>query len=317
MTEFYKKKNERNFMAVFSALAPDDFKQILLGYSIGDFIKAESITEGSRNSTYKIITSQGDFILSIFENHDERALLDQAFSALSILNKEIPEATAPLINRQGKGFSIYNQHFLALFPFVITEKIELTAKTAQKAGAMLAKIHLAATHTNTQAPENIYTLAKLLSLAEEIHQKKPSPESLYLLKNLALCNTLKSLPNGLCHLDYFADNLLFRKGEIAAVIDWSLMGQEDFLYDFCIGLCAWGYNNNGQKINQLYDAFYQGYTNIRPLTQTEVNMFKNEKRRAACRFLTTRLYDKYFPKGQNAPILPPEKFIAILKELEN
>lgn len=297
-------------MAIYTTLSATDFKQLVKLYNIGEYTEHNGIAEGSRNSTYKVTTSEGDFILTIFERPSEIANLKDILSNLKAVNSQLPEAVSAIANNNSELFSIFNNKHIALFKFVKSTAFVIDEITAEQAGQKLAEFH----NLNIQTKlKNVYPTERLISIANELKQKDTSAE---IITN-NIIEPDKDLPKGLCHLDYFSDNLLYNNNKICGIIDWFMMGEESYLYDFCIGLCAWGFDAEGLLKEERYSAFYKGYTETRKLSNIELKNFKSEFKRAACRFLTTRLQDKLFPQSENTPILPPEKFINILKHIES
>lgn len=294
-------------MAIYTTYNQQDFEQILSLYNKGEYLSHKGIAEGSRNTTYLLETTTGQFILTVFERQSEIKTLENILSTLHILNSDLPEAVPALFNQEQKLFTIYKDKHLALFPYIMSQPYIINEISAHEAGVKLADLH----NLNIQNSKliNAYPVTRLKEIAHNLQNQDKSAQTV--LNNIK--EPSENLPKGLCHLDYFADNLLYNDSKVVAIIDWFMMAEETYLYDFCIGLCAWGFNNQGQLEKEQFDAFYKAYTKNRPLNFDEETSYKSEFKRAACRFLTTRLQDKHFPQSENAPILPPEKFINILK----
>ena len=54
-------------MAVYTTITKNELIIFLKNYDIGNLISFEGILEGVENSNYKIITTENNFILTIFE----------------------------------------------------------------------------------------------------------------------------------------------------------------------------------------------------------------------------------------------------------
>ena len=59
-------------MAVYTKINKNLLESFLKDYNIGDLITYKGIQEGVENSNYKLITSKGFFILTIFEKRVEQ-----------------------------------------------------------------------------------------------------------------------------------------------------------------------------------------------------------------------------------------------------
>ncbi|OUW06442.1 MAG: homoserine kinase, partial [Betaproteobacteria bacterium TMED156] len=54
-------------MAVFSKISQKTLQNLLSGFDIGDLLHFEGIQEGIENTNYFIYTTDGTFVLTIFE----------------------------------------------------------------------------------------------------------------------------------------------------------------------------------------------------------------------------------------------------------
>ena len=54
-------------MAVYTKINQDILESFLNNYKVGNLISFHGIQEGVENSNYKLITSTGSYILTIFE----------------------------------------------------------------------------------------------------------------------------------------------------------------------------------------------------------------------------------------------------------
>src|SRR5690606_2287299 len=61
-------------MAVFTHVSHDDARQLLTRYDIGELVSLRGITAGIENTNYFLTTTQGEFVLTLFEVLTEREL---------------------------------------------------------------------------------------------------------------------------------------------------------------------------------------------------------------------------------------------------
>lgn len=311
-------------MASYRKLDTDFLNKLCEHYSLGDFIKVNNIAEGSRNSNYKITTSLGSYLFTLFERESEKMRAKHVLPFLNELTAVYKEAVGPCASINQKFIYCGNMNgeniIGALFPYIEHIKhAEHTKEYIYNAGALLAKLH------NCSQKKVLTDAYKKLGLCNIYNQKKLDDIRLKIITHSELTEkellpvpeavqniSEPDLPRGLCHLDFFPDNLLVTEHHFA-VIDWFMMGEENFIYDIAIALCAWGFDDIGQKKEKRYEAFYQGYNSMRSLTKSELEALPMYMQKAAYRFYLTRLEDKLFPRFSNAPILPPEKFERIYK----
>src|SRR5262249_411210 len=98
------------------------------------------------------------------------------------------------------------------------------------------------------------------------------------------------LPKGIIHGDLFADNLLFRGGKVAALLDFEAACYGKFIYDLATAVNALCYLDGHYRIER-FDALNRGDQSTRTLSLAVWDAFPNELRFSAFRFTVTRLRD--------------------------
>lgn len=54
-------------MSVYTSISDTEFSEILKDYALGDFIRAQGIQAGFKNTNYFITTSKGEYVFTLFE----------------------------------------------------------------------------------------------------------------------------------------------------------------------------------------------------------------------------------------------------------
>jgi Ser/Thr protein kinase RdoA (MazF antagonist) len=70
---------------------------------------------------------------------------------------------------------------------------------------------------------------------------------------------------GLIHADLYPENVLYSAGQ-AYPIDFEDCGYSYWIWDIGVALCTWAWNESWEPMR---DAFYEGYTAIRPLPEAQ------------------------------------------------
>jgi Ser/Thr protein kinase RdoA (MazF antagonist) len=122
------------------------------------------------------------------------------------------------------------------------------------------------------------------------------------------------LPKGVIHGDLFADNILFRGGKVAAVLDFEAAGYGKFIYDLSTAINALCYVD-GHYLIERFDALLRGYQSVRILTLGEWDAFPNELRFSALRFTVTRLKD-FFLRPMESRMRVNKDFRDFLERLQ-
>ena len=66
-------------MAVFTPVSLADAKAFLAGYDIGEVVELTAIAEGVENTNYRLDTTRGRFVLTLFEGRTDEASLPSAW----------------------------------------------------------------------------------------------------------------------------------------------------------------------------------------------------------------------------------------------
>jgi homoserine kinase type II len=101
----------------------------------------------------------------------------------------------------------------------------------------------------------------------------------------------QGLPSGVCHADFFPDNVFFRDGVFAAAIDFYFACDETYAYDLAVALNAWCFEPDGSFNVTSARAMVDGYETRRILSMAEKAALPVLAWGAAMRFFLTRLKD--------------------------
>lgn len=304
-------------MAVYTHIAEDALRAHLTQYSLGPLVSFASITEGVENTNYKIITSAGPFILTLFEKRTRAEDLPFFIAFMNHLHAHHIPCPAVIAAADGR-------HVLTLGgrPSIITSFLpgagprEIGIDHVQAVGGLLARMHKAGEifpqkrHNGMSLPE----WATLLRACAGKSDLVPPllDELAYLEQNMP-----QALPRGTVHADFFPDNVFFKEGAVTGVIDFYFACSEFFAYDLMLALNAWCFEPAGfsrEKARALLGA----YQKERPLSAEEHNALPLLGRAAALRIISTRLYD-WLHCSPNALVKPkdPAEYVDILRFHQN
>jgi homoserine kinase type II len=101
----------------------------------------------------------------------------------------------------------------------------------------------------------------------------------------------QGLPAGVCHADFFPDNVFFTAGKFAGAIDFYFACTDAFAYDVAVALNAWCFEPDGSFNITSARQLVAGYESLRPLSDAERAALPILAHGAAMRFFLTRLHD--------------------------
>ena len=283
-------------MAVYTQVSDEDLIAFLVNYDIGAFTGKTPIAEGVENTNYRIETTRGAYILTLFEKRTNENDLPFFMELMAHLDDRGLPTPEPIKTKQGAFIGVLADRPAVVLEFLSGRPImPPETRHCAAAGATLARMHGAVidfpmNRKNTMAIEEWRTLAAACSGGAD----KCAPDLAALIDDeLAQLSAEwpSDLPKGVIHADFFPDNVLFENDAIAGVIDFYFSCTEFFAYDIAICINAWCFDQRGKLKPDNARALVTTYSELRKLTDAEVKAFPIFLRAAALRILLTRLYD--------------------------
>ena len=104
----------------------------------------------------------------------------------------------------------------------------------------------------------------------------------------------ENLPKGIIHADLFHDNIFFKNNNFSGFIDFYFSCNDFYAFEIAIclnALCFDGISENLSFNVTKAKKFFEGYNEIRKISDEEKNSIKVLSQGAALRFLLTRVFD--------------------------
>ncbi|MFI9651813.1 homoserine kinase [Guyparkeria halopsychrophila] len=302
-------------MSVFTKVDTQQLDTFLTQFDCGELVEHRGIAAGIENTNYFVTTSQGRFVLTLFENHSPDELPFFLDLMAYLAEHDIPTAH-PVPTREGAYLTELNGKPAALVQRLTGASLDHpdTAACAE-IGRTLARFHRVSAHfPEYRAPDR--DLAWAEGVVQQLHSKA-SDDELALLDDEIVFQQGQSragLPSGAIHADLFRDNALFDSGELTGIIDLYYACTDVFAYDLAVTLNDWCVDERGQSRAAERDALLAGYLAERPFTAAERAAWPGLLRAAALRFWVSRMQDQYFPRdAEMTYIKDPTPFRRILE----
>ena len=302
-------------MAVFTTVTEKELLTWLGDYSLGQLQEFQGIASGIENTNYFVTTSNGRFVLTLFEKLKTDELPFYLNLMAHLARHGIP-CPNPVANR-------FNQYLGELKgkPACIVSRLcgkSITApdfKQCAAIGAMLGQMHLAG-QSYTQIMPNPRGKAWRIATAPKVRPFLDAEQAVLLESEVALQagQNWSRLPQGVIHADLFCDNVLLEGGRVGGLIDFYFACCDALLYDVAITANDWCMSDTGKLDPVRTQAFLRAYNEARPLHENEREAWLPMLRLAALRFWLSRLYDLHLPRdGELVNAHDPRHFERILK----
>ncbi len=283
-------------MAVYTEVSDDALAAFLAEYDIGSAVAFRGIAEGVENSNYSLRTTQGDFILTLYEKRVNPDDLPWFIGLMEHLAGRGIVCPLPVRGRDGQALRLLSGRHAAIttfLPGVWPRRVR--AEHCGPVGAALAALHLAGAgfaprRVNALGPAGWPALFdRCRDSADDI-----APGLAAELDNAMaaiLAAWPKDLPVGHIHADLFPDNVFFLDGKLSGLIDFYFAATDILAYDLAICLNAWCFEPDFSFNVTKARAMLAGYAAQRKLSAAERAALPVLCQGAALRFLLTRLFD--------------------------
>lgn len=253
-------------MASLTIINPAEIERILGNYDLGRLLSSEPMAGGLANSSMKIKTETGTYVLSVCDEKemDEITLL---CSVLAYLEQHDFPTTRVVAANDGshcldfKGKPLYLKHYIVGEVVTI-----LSAPQLFEIGAALARLHEIPPFPGL--PERFaYGIECFDELAE---YTSVAPYYRWLSNCAARVEQAQGepLPRGFVHGDLFFDNMVFSDGRLAALLDFEEACHYYRIFD--LGMTAVGCCSPGGSFSlPLTAALVDGYESVRKLEAAE------------------------------------------------
>jgi len=304
-------------MAVFTPVSEGTLRALLSRFDIGELMAFEGIASGIENTNYFVDTTQGRFVLTLFEKLSAKELPFYLELMRHLANRGVA-CPRPMADHDGHLLQ-HCEHKPASLATRLKGvwQPQPTVRHCEILGAAIAASHIAVADYSGYQPNLrglswwIDTVPQLLSHVRP-DQAALLHDELLAQRTFAETPLAQSLPRGAVHADLFRDNVLFEEFPSGPVlggfIDFYFAGVDSFVFDLAVAVNDWCIrfeaDDSGELVTDRRDALLAGYTAVRPLSSAEQQAWPMALRAAAFRFWVSRLYDWHLPR--KAAMLTPK-----------
>lgn len=274
----------------------------LKNYSIGHLLSLEGIPAGIENTNYFVDTSNGRYVLTLFEKLTRSELPFYVHLMAHLSRHGIP-CPAPIADRDNEYLGTLNGK-PAMLATRLAGKSQMAPLAAHCAaiGGMLATMHVAGQSYGRRVP-NPRGYDWWLSTAPQLTGFLDAEERALLESEIAFQRNARetglcaALPFGVVHADLFRDNCLMDGERIGGIIDFYFAGDDYLLFDLAVTMNDWCSDDAGELVTERALAMLTAYRTERALNDAERLAWPVMLRGAALRFWLSRLYDFHLPRG--------------------
>ena len=283
-------------MAVYTEVTDEALGAFLAGYDLGRVSSFKGIAEGVENSNFLLITTEGPFILTLYEKRVHEGDLPFFIGLMEHLALRGVNCPQPVRARNGEALGRLAGRSAAIVTFL--DGLWLRRPRAEHCGQVgeaLARMHEAGADFALRRP-NALSIGGWPPLYAAASPRADEVSPGLAGETAAEIDALRriwptNLPSGVIHADLFPDNVFFLGERLSGLIDFYFACDDFFAYDLGICLNAWCFELGGDFNVSKGMAMIEGYQRVRRLTSEEVEALPILARGSALRFMLTRLVD--------------------------
>ena len=304
-------------MSVFTVVSREQVADFLSRYAVGELIDYVGIQSGIENSNYFVSTTNGRFVLTVFEFLSP-ASLQKYLELLQELSATGLPTAQPMQTTDGALQQILCKKPAALVERLQGKSIEQVSAThCASVGNMLARLHTTTTSFDpplTLERDKRWQQEAVAALSEQFDRSEKKDLGEYFDAADVFSN--RSLPTGLIHTDLFRDNVLFENGSLSGLIDFYSACRGPYIYDLAVVLLDWCYDDANRLCPTAARSLVTGYAAVREFTEAEHQAWHRALQAAAATFWISRQYDLSFPReGAVITTKDPSRFSDIFRQL--
>ena len=284
-------------MAVYTQVSAEALTVFLERYDQGRLVSAKGIAEGVENSNYLVDTTDGRFILTLYEKRvaaDDLPFFVALLDHLAARGLPVPRA---LPDRDGQVIQQLCDRPACLIEFL--PGISLTHPTpaqAHAAAGAMGRMHRALEDFDYERPNTLGVNAWMPLLQRCGDALNGIADGLYDRLADAVDGVVsrwpRDLPHQVIHADLFADNVLMTDDRVSGLIDFYFACTDLRLYDLAVMHSAWTFNAEGQNHDEAVGrALLSGYADSGVLERDERAALPILAMGACIRFALTRSWD--------------------------
>ena len=302
-------------MSVFTKVSHSELQDFLKQYPVGELIGFQGIGEGVENTNYFVDTTDGRWVLTLFERLNVADLPFFLGLMDHIASRGLPGAM-PARTHAGENLVSLNGKPAALVRRLVGQSVLFpTLEQCKQVGRSLGELHVATASYAGQC-ENSRGIAWRESTGRGLLAHVDADTRALIEDELRAQAALdwNTLPQGVIHADLFRDNVLFVDDRLTGLIDFYYACNDSLLYDLAITLNDWCTEPEGAPNAARWNAMVSAYRSRRGITAAEIEAWPLVLRAAALRFWLSRLWDWTFPReGDVVHMKDPNAYRRILE----
>jgi homoserine kinase type II len=260
------------FMGIFTVLSKNEIEMVVNAYDIGNLVAFSPIDKGTDKTLYRVETDKASCLLSIFENKTEGFVEDEVCIIKALKDKGFPTPSIFYPKTGNEYISVKGRPALLLEFSDGSEKSIAGQAEIKEIGNLLASFHDICKGLSIQRKAR-YSYDNLRQYYGRIGVESIKNTELVKLLSVNIehvfTNKPKDISEGITHNDLFQDNVLWKAGKVAAVLDFGDVHRFYYPFDLAVTIDQWAFKDNILDLKNL-DTLVKSYVENHPLSTQDI-----------------------------------------------
>ncbi len=301
-------------MSVYTRIEPHELEEFLCTYALGALVAYSGISAGIENTNYFVSTTQGEYVLTLFETMGTQEL-PYFLELMAFLAEQGVPSAHPVADRQQRYLRSLKGKPAALVQRLPgANVVDPTPQQCRAVGQGLGHMHRVGQAYSGQRENERGAVWREMA-ARRVLPCLDSADAALLAAEMEFQAQVvtRGLQVGVIHADLFRDNVLFVDDKLTGIIDFYYACNDVLLYDLAVTVNDWCSRPDGQLDDKNLHALLAAYREQRDFELQEHAAWPAMLRTAALRFWLSRLHDQHFPRqGEMTHTKDPDVFKRIL-----
>ncbi len=255
---------------IYTYVSEEEATRLLLTAGQAELRKMEPLAGGWANSSY-LLTLEDDtqLVLKVWDNKTPIAV-ERLIRNICWLVDHGVSTPLPLQLKDGERMLVINGLSWMLMPYISGDWLSADHSSLHDLGRVQAQLHQVPVYEDIP---HYLSFGHVFweGLVEDAREQEATAPFIQKLKKETATLKLKireDLPRGIIHGDLSPVNVIGRKGQVLALLDFEEICVESFVLDLAMTFVHFGWKD-GLPVTELWDALLTGYQSVRLLTDAE------------------------------------------------
>ncbi len=255
---------------VYTEVSEQEAARLLSEADVAALREMRPLDGGWANSNHLLILEDDSrLVLKVWDERDPDEVDRVIENTCWIAEHGVP-TPVPLLLQNGRRMLVEEGRAWMLMPYIDGGWLPSDAASLHDLGRLQARLHEVPVHENIPRVYSVgYSLwQRLVDTARAADSLTPFLRRLEAEMTSLRRSIPEDLPTGVIHGDLFPDNVIGRRGEVLALLDFEEICVESLALDLAMTYVGFGWRD-GSPVTESWQALLAGYQSVRRLTEAE------------------------------------------------